>query len=602
MSLLLETIAANVDEALRLLQDKAVRKSASENDNEALLFAAERGHTAVVIELLKIKTVRDNAAAKNNDALHSVAMNGNTAVVIELLKIKTVRDNAATGNNQALSAAAQDGHIAIVIELLKIKTVRDNAAGAWVNPNRWEGSSALYLAAQNGHTAVVIKLLTIQAVQDNAAAEDNKALRSATQDGHIAIAFELLKIKTVRDNAAANNNDVLLCAAMFKRWSIFLELLKIEAVRDILASCNHEALRKALAVDELGIVSLLIDIYKEKDIPIPDDIASEFEKRSKSLLAKNTDVESMALLVTDIFKNNGNTLLDLLKDEKVKNIAAFGNNLALIFTARNGQIRAVLKLIKITEVRANAAARDNEVLLLAACNGHLEVVSALLTLEPVHANLNARHHEVLRAAITADKLKVVLLLMRVYREKNILLPPDFAFSFFGEQGESIQSLSTLEENLQKTYHGASIALSSWPQAVIELLFEYADLPTHFDKASASTAAPTSPSLLLSGGPSENNNGVKELMDNLQALKSIMKGNQNETKEALEACLRKIAQTVTAHPKISPDMLVMDGKKLTSVIQEWFSDYEALYNRLQGIFSGGTRATLSASSSGKVGSF
>ena len=41
MSLLLEAIRAkNVDEALRLLQDEKLRERASENDNEALRWAA----------------------------------------------------------------------------------------------------------------------------------------------------------------------------------------------------------------------------------------------------------------------------------------------------------------------------------------------------------------------------------------------------------------------------------------------------------------------------------------------------------------------------------------------------------------------------------
>ena len=49
--------------ALRLLQNEKIRKTASENDNEALRLAARNGHIAVVLELLKIKSVHDNAAS-----------------------------------------------------------------------------------------------------------------------------------------------------------------------------------------------------------------------------------------------------------------------------------------------------------------------------------------------------------------------------------------------------------------------------------------------------------------------------------------------------------------------------------------------------------
>ena len=142
--------------------------------------------------------------------------------------------------------------------------------------------------------------------------------------------------------------------------------------------------------------------------------------------------------------------------------------------------------------------------------------------------------------------------------------------------------------LQQVYQDASEALSSFPQALIDILLEYAGLSAKLDKAAPS------PTLLLSKGlnpASDASSGIKELMDNLQALKAMMTNNEIEKKEALEGTLSKITQVLASHPKLSFDTQVTENKKLSHLLHEWFSDYEGLYGRLKDIFGHPSKPTL-----------
>ena len=439
-------------------------------------------------------------------------------------KMRSLGERASENENEALRLAARNGHTAVVLELLKIKAVQDNAAA--------EDNEALRSAAENGHTAVVLELLKIKAVQDNAAAMDNDALRWAARNGHIAVVLELLKIKAVQDNAAAGDNEALRLAAQNRHWSVVLELLKNEVVRNYLAAENHQALRFTLRAGEFGIASLMMDIYNEKNIDIPEDLASDFKKHSETLLAKNKKIDCMASLVTDIYKYNGAGLLQLLEDEHVQAYAAEGNNLALIFAARNGLYQVVLKLIEIKRVCDTVTVNDNEVLRIAAIQGHLPVVSTLLKLEPVRslaaAKANAAlfnsvrlghwpvasellkveavkdktlalgHHELLRRSLQAREFKVALLLIRAYQEKDIPLPTDLGCSGASEKSEaSIENVLTLEKRLKTAYQDAADTMHAFSYSLINLVFEYTGLPTKFD---LETAPPRRTSIIAKWWP------------------------------------------------------------------------------------------------------
>ena len=110
------------------------------------------------------------------------------------------------------------------------------------------------------------------------------------------VVLELLKIKAVYDNAGARNNEALRLAAQNKHWLVSIELLKVEPIRRNLAVNNHEVLRMVLNGNELGISYLLIKIYREQDVYIPDDLTAAFETRSKSLSASNKCIDSMIAL------------------------------------------------------------------------------------------------------------------------------------------------------------------------------------------------------------------------------------------------------------------------------------------------------------------
>ncbi len=604
---LLEAIREHrVIEALQLLQIKEIRESASENNNAALLLAAQNNLTEVIIELLKIKAVRE-AAADLSGVLYVLAGYDNTVAVIELLKVEAVR-KALAADRQALLNAGRGGNAAIVIEFLKIKAVQDAAAA--------EDNLELRMAAREGKTAIVDVLLQIKAVQDAAAVRNNEALLFAADRGYTEIVFRLLRIKAVRDDAAAFENHALRAAARNRHWPMFLELLKCEAARNQLALKNHEVLRSTLAAGEFGIVSLLMDIYGEKEIPIPHDLHTEF--RTKSLLDEKRPVACQAALVNDIYRHKGANLLTLLEDKNVQNCAALGQNLVLIFAVRNGLNSAVLKLLEIKSVCENVAVNDNDLFRCAAAQGHLQVVQTLLTLEPVcklaatknnqalqdamrlqnwpmarellrveavkDSRLSLPHNELLRMAATAGEVDIVLLLIQNYTKHSMIIPCYLSFTF-GDG--SIQSLSTqplgfsgpiglsmIEEYCEKAYKSTCDILNTHALELINIIMMYAGIPTK----------PTS-TLLLSGGPSTHQaSATKELMDNLRTLKDLMKSD-TENKEAVEGCLSRIRGLLNTHGgRIPSDTYVTGVTQLSTLIDDWFSGHGAVYARLKEIFN------------------
>ena len=143
--------------------------------------------------------------------------------------------------------------------------------------------------------------------------------------------------------------------------------------------------------------------------------------------------------------------------------------------------------------------------------------------------------------------------------------------------------------MKTAYQDAADTMHAFSYSLINLVFEYTGLPTKFDLETT----PAAPTLLLSGGPSldppDKALEISELMNDLQSLKVLV--SQSEKKEELEKHLSKITGFVAANPKLTPDMLV-GGKKLSSIIHDWFSGFEGLYGRLKEIFKLQTIAALS----------
>jgi len=133
----------NLQKVIEYVESKQVDASAKNND--AIIYAAEYGHLAVVEYLLTLPNV--DASARNNQAIIWAAYNGHLAVVEYLSKLPNV--DASALNNRAIIWAAYNGHLEVIKYLSTLPNVdasaRDNHAIIW--------------AARNGHLAVVAMLL-----------------------------------------------------------------------------------------------------------------------------------------------------------------------------------------------------------------------------------------------------------------------------------------------------------------------------------------------------------------------------------------------------------------------------------------------------------
>jgi ankyrin repeat protein len=208
-----------LDEAVKLLlADRVDPDSKNTEGQTPLLWAAEKGHDAVVRLLLEHKA-DINAKTNNNrwTALYVAAKNGHERVVQLLLDYKADAEAKNSHGETALHRAAMNGYEAVVQLLLDHKvdieakndygwTTLHNAAlngqgavlrllldhKADVNAKAYNGMTALHRAARRGHETVVQLLLDHKAdlgAKDN---DGDTALHRAARHGNVVVVQQLL--------------------------------------------------------------------------------------------------------------------------------------------------------------------------------------------------------------------------------------------------------------------------------------------------------------------------------------------------------------------------------------------------------------------------
>ncbi|KAL1853774.1 hypothetical protein Plec18170_005166 [Paecilomyces lecythidis] len=157
--------------------------SKDEHDRTPLLWAAEKGHEAVVKLLLSGGADANSRDNRGRTPLFQAAKNGHESIVKLLLARKDVNPDTKDDKygQTPLSRAAEDGREAIVKMLL----ARDD-----VDPNSKDdgGKTALSWASTWGHEAVVKLLLTRDTI--DAGTKDtagNTPLALATRRGHESV-------------------------------------------------------------------------------------------------------------------------------------------------------------------------------------------------------------------------------------------------------------------------------------------------------------------------------------------------------------------------------------------------------------------------------
>lgn len=158
-------------------------------DEIGLLTASKLGDVTTVDQLIRRRV---DPSVKNNEAIQWAASKGHLAVVERLLQDPRV--DPSSDENLGFREAVQRGHVEIVERLLKDPRVDPSALN----------NTPIRDASSRGYLAIVDKLLEDPRV--NPSAEDNFAIRLAASYGHLAVVDRLLQDErvdpTARDNAA----------------------------------------------------------------------------------------------------------------------------------------------------------------------------------------------------------------------------------------------------------------------------------------------------------------------------------------------------------------------------------------------------------------
>ena len=197
---------------LALLGAGANVNTVDEDKITALIWASVRDHRPVVQALLRVPKINVNAAdIDKNTALMLAAENDNLDVVLALLGFGGINVNAANEDKEtALILAARNGWEKVVRALL--------SSGADANAADNAKETALILAARNGHSEVVVDLLKVWGINVDAENDYGEtALIVAEQNGHRDVANA---IRAAADAAAA-------AAAMLQLQDAFFGIRKI---------------------------------------------------------------------------------------------------------------------------------------------------------------------------------------------------------------------------------------------------------------------------------------------------------------------------------------------------------------------------------------
>lgn len=394
----------------------------------AVIEAIRENQIQRALDLLKDEAVRNNAAARNNEALRKAAAYGHLPVVIELLKIKAVYDAAAVNNNMILSLAATNGHLPVVMELLKIKTVYDNAAGRI-------GNWYLHIVVNNKQWLIMVELLKLPDIQKNLAIFNHQILKSTLEANELGIADLIIKIyrqqalqlpvelKTdfeKRSEALSKTNKKLdymisfLDALLNNRHKI-LSLLQDENYRNIANMGGNMVLHYMAIHGQLAEVKKLLEIQ---------DVTSNVAEKDNRILCHGIRSGHAALVA------------ELLKVQSIYNLAAVNDNQALRLAAQLEQWPIVLELLKVKPIMASIDAQNHVVLRTAIAANKLGIVLRILVTYD-EQQISKPDNIVIQlcesfvpVSILSNKLQEVQTQVQESLQHNVSFPPSLATIVF----------------------------------------------------------------------------------------------------------------------------------------------------------------------------
>jgi len=267
-----------------------------------LRLAAQEGHLHVVRELLKVKAVAEDSAAENNWALRLAANERHWHICLELLKLNTVKKNIADNDHGILRKALSLPEIGVASFLIE-KIYKENGISISADLEATFKKLSEDLKVQYEDKAYVEKMTQwVSAVYQDDEAQMHHLLqdKTVTQFAHIVnnvgllsallyerreLIFALFDLENVQATAATLKQNLLCIAAKNGSWRLMLALPRHEMVRRAPSFNHHEALKLAVQSHEYRVVALLLELYKENNLSIPQNIHMKFdEDRTQNLV------------------------------------------------------------------------------------------------------------------------------------------------------------------------------------------------------------------------------------------------------------------------------------------------------------------------------
>jgi|GEM_PF-3480632 len=195
-----------------LIKNKAKLTVMSQADSDGrrtplLVYAADFGHTPIVLELIRAGAKIETRDTRGTTALNIAAYRGNTKTVEALLKKGARTESGDVSGFTPLHAAAYEGHTETVLALLR--------GGAKINTADKEGNTAVLLAAGRSHAEILALLLTKKADFRKKTRKGETALHLAMQEcpGRPPEVLEVLLKAGVAVNAARQDGKTALMLA-----------------------------------------------------------------------------------------------------------------------------------------------------------------------------------------------------------------------------------------------------------------------------------------------------------------------------------------------------------------------------------------------------
>ncbi|KAF5360844.1 hypothetical protein D9756_004562 [Leucocoprinus leucothites] len=327
----------------------------SQGELDSTLCSGARNQQVQVVRLLvKLGGGINAIGSDNQTALHYAAEKGHTEIVKVLADLKADLNLQDSSEGTALQYAAENGHTEIVKVLADLK--------ADLNLQDKYGRTALYLAVVKGHTEIVKVLADLKADLNLQISYGRRtALHYAAEKGHTEIVKVLADLKADLNLQDSDGWTALYLAVVKEHTEIIKVLADLKADLNLQNLSGGTALHYAAEKGHTEIIKALADLKADPNLQ-----DSYWKRTALHYAAEKGHTEIVKVLA------------DLKAD---LNLQDSSGGTALHYAAENGHTEIVKVL---ADLKADPNLQDSSggtALYLAAENGHTEIVKALADLK-----------------------------------------------------------------------------------------------------------------------------------------------------------------------------------------------------------------------------